>query len=407
MKHFYTVSYGVVVIVASQYGVVFDVTWAEVVPLSLDNTAILDVEGDPNANMGWIDSYSVGDYCYCSSTFDHDIGTKIVSTPLGRKTVRQVCDMINVNAPSKQNRPVYNDIQCGNGPDNDLRDEMICPGRVDHGKEGCQYIGPKWNFKDVVPTDETILCFSFTNTVEIKDYGFVPIHQLQIGDWVRVGHGFSQVYGFGHFEHNRAADFLRIQWNESSSLPYHDDNHHRALEISPNHLVFIENNTTTTTTSRNSKVIPASALTVGDIISGKVIISIDRVTRRGFCAPLTHSGDIVVSGIRSSNYIIMMEHDWIWNHQQVGHAYLFPHRLYCQLFWNTCQTESYSNNGYSFWVYILVRLCSLVKDNNGPVVTFVVGLFSTIFVSTVYVIESTMLLLFLLFGLYVVVTLRK
>jgi hypothetical protein len=41
---------------------------------------------------------------------------------------------------------LYNDIQCGNGPANDAGDEDDCPGRTEHGQEGCKYIGPKWNF---------------------------------------------------------------------------------------------------------------------------------------------------------------------------------------------------------------------------------------------------------------------
>jgi hypothetical protein len=116
------------------------------VPLELDNKKVLDVKGDSNVNSGWIDSYSVGDNCYCASTFDHDIGIIVVSTPYGMKTVKEVCDMINVNAPPNINRPTYNDVQCGNGPDNGLEDEKICPGRTDHGQNGCKYIGPKWNF---------------------------------------------------------------------------------------------------------------------------------------------------------------------------------------------------------------------------------------------------------------------
>jgi hypothetical protein len=116
-------------------------------PLMLDTTKIVTVVGDDRANSAWVDSYSIGDRCYCYTNFDHDIGDVIVSTPLGSKTIREVCGIINGNnPPSIDGRPVYNDIQCGNGPPNTAKDEVDCPGRVDYGGEGCGYIGPKWNF---------------------------------------------------------------------------------------------------------------------------------------------------------------------------------------------------------------------------------------------------------------------
>jgi len=41
---------------------------------------------------------------------------------------------------------IYNDVQCGNGPANDVGDEIVgeCPGRVDMGGAGCGTIGYGW-----------------------------------------------------------------------------------------------------------------------------------------------------------------------------------------------------------------------------------------------------------------------
>ncbi|CAB9525167.1 expressed unknown protein [Seminavis robusta] len=103
---------------------------------------------------GWHDSYSVGDECFCSTTFDHDIGEAVVDTPFGFLTLLQACTLLGPG-PGAENRPVYNDVQCGNGPPNDAGDEQICPGRVDIGAEGCGHIGPKWNW-DKVPANVTI-----------------------------------------------------------------------------------------------------------------------------------------------------------------------------------------------------------------------------------------------------------
>lgn len=114
--------------------------------LLVDNTAVFNVTGDGRVSLGWSDSYSVGNQCYCDSTFDHNIGSVLVSTPLGTMAVQDVCDWIGPG-PGKDGRPIYNDIQCGNGPPNDAGDEVTCPGRVDHGPQGCAYIGPKWNFE--------------------------------------------------------------------------------------------------------------------------------------------------------------------------------------------------------------------------------------------------------------------
>ncbi|MBX2849198.1 MAG: discoidin domain-containing protein [Acidiferrobacterales bacterium] len=94
---------------------------------------------------GWKDSYSVGDRCYCDTTYDHDIGGILVDTPVGTITVREACEILG-EGPGSAGRPIYNDVQCGNGPANDAGDEDWCPGRVDIGKEGCPHIGPTWNF---------------------------------------------------------------------------------------------------------------------------------------------------------------------------------------------------------------------------------------------------------------------
>jgi hypothetical protein len=118
--------------------------------LTVDNTAILNVSGRSGVGSGWTDSYSVGNACYCITTFDHDIGEflVVVDTPdanLTTMTIRDVCAYLGPG-PGEAGRPVYNDIQCGNGPPNTAGDEHDCPGRTDHGREGCKYIGPKWNF---------------------------------------------------------------------------------------------------------------------------------------------------------------------------------------------------------------------------------------------------------------------
>jgi hypothetical protein len=94
--------------------------------------------------MSWADSYSVDGRCYCASSFDHNIADIMVDTPAGPRTVFEVCEAIGPG-PGIEGNPVYNDIQCGNGPANDAGDEDWCPGRVDEGEVGCCTAGPTWD----------------------------------------------------------------------------------------------------------------------------------------------------------------------------------------------------------------------------------------------------------------------
>ena len=111
--------------------------------LRIADFPLSDVRSNPRGTS-WMDSYSSGGRCYCATTFDHDIGRIRVETPAGELTVREVCDAIG-DGPGRGDNPIYNDVQCGNGPANDAGDEDWCPGRVDIGKEGCRHIGPKWD----------------------------------------------------------------------------------------------------------------------------------------------------------------------------------------------------------------------------------------------------------------------
>lgn len=128
-----------------------DVSYGEVDPMSAYHEDIVyiadidleDILATPNDN--WSDSYSVGDECYCETTYDHDIADIEVETSAGTMTVYEVCTLIGPG-PGSEGRPVYNDVQCGNGPANSdsKGDEDYCPGRIDLGKAGCVQIGPTW-----------------------------------------------------------------------------------------------------------------------------------------------------------------------------------------------------------------------------------------------------------------------
>ncbi|MEM9860931.1 MAG: hypothetical protein AAF938_04895 [Myxococcota bacterium] len=113
-----------------------------------DIVRVVDVAGRNPGGRSWADSYSVGDRCYCETSFDHNIGPIEVETPVGTRTVREVCDALGPG-PGSDDRPLYNDVQCGNGPANDAGDEDDCPGRVDIGREGCGQLGPHWDLSEL------------------------------------------------------------------------------------------------------------------------------------------------------------------------------------------------------------------------------------------------------------------
>jgi phosphate-selective porin len=53
--------------------------------------------------------------------------------------------------------------------------------------------------------------------------------------------------------------------------------------------------------------------------------SICTVTRRGVYAPLTQSGDIVVSGVRAPNYVnVVVDRSLMWDQHTTAHTLLFP-----------------------------------------------------------------------------------
>jgi Hint module len=189
-------------------------------------------------------------------------------------------------------------------------------------------------------------CFSGVNTVDVKGVGNIRIDQLQIGDYVRSSSGeFTQVYGFGHLDRNLEASFLQIflddvKNNATDVIPT------TPLEVSAQHLLLLDS------TLRHP--IRASDVAVGDWLNGKQINKIDRVIRRGVYAPLTHSGDLIVSGVCGSNYVAVFDVDWIWDQHRLGHLLYLPQRVYCRYNIEVCKKESYIS-GYGYPAYIAVH----------------------------------------------------
>ncbi|WP_282088383.1 T9SS type A sorting domain-containing protein [Aquimarina algiphila] len=99
----------------------------------------------------WTDSYAANGFCWCDTTFDHnldDINVASVTINGVKRNLRAVCDELKKHPQYRAYRngdAPYNDIQCGNGPANDAPDEAGCPGRTDLGPNGCNQKGPRFD----------------------------------------------------------------------------------------------------------------------------------------------------------------------------------------------------------------------------------------------------------------------
>lgn len=117
-----------------------------------------------NVPGGWLDSYSHDGVCYCIGGNDHDTDTIFVETPFGSMDVETLCEKFDDARaqgliPGKQGGdPIYNDVQCGNGPANTASDEQPgtgCPGRVDIANaDGCNQAGPTWDLRFMFDLEE-------------------------------------------------------------------------------------------------------------------------------------------------------------------------------------------------------------------------------------------------------------
>lgn len=198
------------------------------------------------------------------------------------------------------------------------------------------------------PTEPS--CFSGWNTVEVKDMGHIQIAHLKIGDHVRTSDGqFTQVYGFGHMDPAKEAVFLQIFFDGYIGKREHYMNASSfVLEISPRHLLMMD-------ISNQKYPIRASEVIVGDKLSGLTVNKISPIRLRGVYAPLTFSGDLVVSGVHVSNYVNVLEYNaWIQNQHALGHALFFPQRMFCNNLIEICKKEK-CINGYGYTAYVVVR----------------------------------------------------
>jgi len=197
------------------------------------------------------------------------------------------------------------------------------------------------------------ICFSGRNQVTIKGKGQVDMKDLHIGDMVLVDNNdkFERVYSFGHFHDVSETKYLQI-FTKASSRP---------LEVSGNHMVFVE----------GQQSVPAWSLEVGnrlmvvhdddDDFRLREVVAIKTIMRKGSYAPFTQSGTIVVNEILASCFVAFqgkasrLSVGFIatpLSYQWLAHTFEAPHRISCVV--GFCD-ETYTREGVSRWVYLPLR----------------------------------------------------
>jgi hypothetical protein len=191
-------------------------------------------------------------------------------------------------------------------------------------------------------------CFSGENDIEVFGKGMVKMETLNIGDYVRAASGkFTQVYSFGHLHKEVETDFLQF---------ISKDDHESQLEITSDHMVFVA----------SGDVVRASEVKVGDKLLGlkNKVAEIRSVKRRGVYAPVTFTGDIVVSGVVSSSYVSIMDNISPRIVNKASHTIMGLHRMACKFGFEQCQNESYTVDGINTWIAPAVQFVMDLKQRN-------------------------------------------
>lgn len=189
----------------------------------------------------------------------------------------------------------------------------------------------KWSF-----------CFSKANIVEVQGKGLISMDSLQIGDFVRAGNNqYSRVYSFIHLNREVEADFLQI----------HAEGLNKPLEVTPEHMVFVEN-----------AAVPASQVKVGDMLGESKVSEIKTVNRNGVFAPVTESGSIVVSGALASSYAAVRPYSPIDQHTE-AHALFSFRRMVCAFDFGICKSETSTEDGLPEWLSPLATFGLSTKQN--------------------------------------------
>ncbi len=130
---------------------------------------------------------------------------------------------------------------------------------------------------------------------------------------------------FGHIDRQAKAEFIQL----------HVEGVQQPLELSSNHMVFLEDN----------KAVKAASVQVGDRLDNKVVTRVSTITRKGYYAPYTYEGELLVNGLRASSYGTIVEKVSGAVQHQVIHMIMSLPRLVCSNIAGVCDnnTEVFTN----------------------------------------------------------------
>jgi hypothetical protein len=207
-------------------------------------------------------------------------------------------------------------------------------------------------------------CFSGSNLIHVEGKGTIPMRDVQIGDFVKSGTDgkFSRVYSFAHIDHKAAVEYLQI-YTEASSLP---------LEISHEHFMYIGKDYDRT-------LVRAEDVQVGDWLGDKFVTAIESIHRHGLYAPVTESGDIVVSGIVASCYASLLDVEPSAQ-AMATHSILSLLRLACTLDFSLCTNETYTEDGFSTYLYGMIQVTHFIAKSGATVQSLLVSITSPLMI---------------------------
>lgn len=221
---------------------------------------------------------------------------------------------------------------------------------------------------DTPEGDTPMECFSGSNNVQVQGKGTIPISELSIGDYVLGSNGFSRVYSFGHLDFFAVGLFVRIWIDGGGSGP---------LEISARHMLRV-----------NSTMMMAAEVGIGDWIDGRRVVDVKTARSKGLYAPITESGDLVVSGVVASSYVVLLPAISTPIQASITHMMLSVHRMACQFNWDICEKETYSVQGYSRSLALVVEMAQIISRWSIVLQLMIVVLSVAPVAGTAYVLEQ-------------------
>lgn len=181
----------------------------------------------------------------------------------------------------------------------------VAPTAIPIPISGTESEGKSWTTTPapgVQPKAASMGCFPRSATVELEVGSMREMSALEVGDWVRTGAGFSEVFMFSHRVDSGKHEFVEIVTEGGVRI-----------RLTSEHLLMV-----------NSSLREAGSVVLGDVLTladgaATSVVSVGLVWEGGLYNPHTTSGYIVVNGVLASTYTRNVP-------AEIAHAALTPLR---------------------------------------------------------------------------------